>query len=132
MEVKVLFRFFYLMIFIVLFGILLYSIAFYKKRNIYDYIIIGILLIAFLIMNIISLKYFYLATTGHHYYSLYYEFGGFLSLQRYDITTPPNYELRHTKYFFDITLPISFVCFLTTITLFLIEKRKNKNDFNIS
>ena len=106
---------------------LIYVIATHKKRNYLDYIVLGIIFVSIITLIVECFIYFYRPRTGDYYYELYYEFPGLLRFCTYWLTSmePIRYELSKTTFLFDPTLIASFACFSLTLTMYLIEKKKN-------
>lgn len=106
---------------------LIYLIVTHKKRNYLDYIVLGIIFVSIITIIAECFIYFYRPRTGDYYYELYYEFPGLLRYCTYWLASmePIRYELSKTTFLFDPTLIASFICFSLTLTMYLIEKKKN-------
>ncbi len=113
-------------------GLMIYLISTHKKRRLLDYLVCIFIFLGSLFINFEAISYFYRARTGNFYYSLYYKFPGILIYDTHSLISqdPITFEITNTKYLFDPTLIIAFICFTITTILYIIDKRrKHVNNF---
>ena len=117
--------------FIIFLFIFIYVCITHKKRNWFDFLISGLLLLATLIIFIETLVFFYRARTGDFYYSLFYDFPGILHFNRHILVNvePLEYEISNSIMLFDPILIISFICFAISL-LFVSLENENKKKYS--
>lgn len=107
---------------------MVYVIITHKKRKLVDFIICGVIFLSFAIIEIEALSFFYRARTGDIFYTLYYKIPGILNFNTHALITkdPICFDIMKTDSLFDPTLIITFICFIVSSVLFIIDKRKTK------
>lgn len=105
---------------------LIYTIATIRKINIIDFIVAGILFISVLVITIQRFLYLYRPDTGNYYHELYYDFPGILGFRTYNLVSleTMEYEFSGTVNLFDSTLISSSICFIVSLVMYILEKKK--------
>lgn len=117
----------YPLFFIIFLGVLIFTFITKKKRTLIDFLIVEIIFVSIFVITIQCVLYFYRASTGNFYYSLFYQFPGVLKFNTHVLIsmTPTIYEINNTILLFDPTLLVTF--FSVSVNVFLlIIKKQNK------
>lgn len=105
-----------------------------KNRNVYNFMMIVVILILFVGMNYITIKFFRVTDILEYYYSAFYEKFGIIILERFNLVSSypkREYQVAYKKIFYDPTFVVSFIGLVISYIMMKVEGKK-ENDIDIN